>query len=119
MKTKSKRRATGAKRQARTLAYPVEFRLQVVRLSLEEGYSTALLCEQFGVSAHSVRRWVKAYRLHGAGGLEPKRQLSGRPRVAEEVRQQALEVKADHPEYGTRRKILAGTALNVFGVFFK
>jgi transposase InsO family protein len=103
MKTKPKRRATGAKRQARSLAYPVEFRLRMVKLFLEEEYRTGMLCEQFGVSAHSIQRWVKAYRLNGAEGLEPKRQLGGRPRVAEEVRQQAVVVKTDHPEYGPRR----------------
>jgi transposase InsO family protein len=103
MKTKSKRLAAGAKRQARTLAYPVEFRLRMVKLFVEERYSAGLLREQFGVSAHSIQRWVKVYRLHGAEGLEPKRALGGKPRVAEEVRQQALEVKADHPEYGARR----------------
>jgi len=31
-------------------AYPAEFRLRVVRLSLEEGCSTAMLCEQFGIN---------------------------------------------------------------------
>ena len=103
MEKKSKRSATGAKRRSRSLAYPVEFRLRVVRLFLEEEYSTAVLCEQFGISAHSVKRWVKAYRLQGAEGLEPKRQSGGKPRVAEEVVRQTLEVKADHPEYGPRR----------------
>jgi len=42
----------GPKRAYRTLAYPVEFRLGIVRLFLEEGYSTTVLREQFGVSGH-------------------------------------------------------------------
>jgi transposase-like protein len=50
----------GVKRAYRTLAYPVEFRLRMVRLFLEEGYSTTLLCEQFGVSGHSIHRWARA-----------------------------------------------------------
>jgi transposase InsO family protein len=45
----------------------------MVRFFLEEGYSTALLREQFGVSGHSIQRWVRAYRDRGAEGLEPKR----------------------------------------------
>jgi transposase InsO family protein len=46
---------------------------------------------------------VKAFRLHGAAGLEPKRPVRRKSRVAEEVRQQAVEVKREHPEYGPRR----------------
>jgi transposase-like protein len=103
MKTKPKRPAAGAKRGARTLAYPVEFRLPMVRLFLEEGYGTGLLREQFGASSHSTQRWVKAYRAHGAEGLEPKRPLGAKSRVPDEVRQQAVAVKKDHPEYGARR----------------
>jgi len=50
MKKKKKRSSPRAKKAARTLAYSVEFRLRMVRLFLEEGYSTALIREQFGVS---------------------------------------------------------------------
>jgi len=100
MKKKSKRRATGARKGCRTLAYPMEFRLLMVRLFLEEGYSTQLLREEFGVSSHSIQRWVKAYRLHGADGLVPKRQLGSKSRVPDEVRRQAVAVKKNHPENG-------------------
>jgi transposase-like protein len=82
----------------------LEFRLRIVKLYLEEGYSPKLLVEQFEISTHSIQRWVKAFRLHGAAGLEPKRPVSRKSRVAEEVRQQAVGVKAAHPEYGPRRK---------------
>ena len=69
----SKSPTTRAKRKSRTLAFPVEFRLRIVKFYLEEGYSPKLLVEQFGISTHSIQRWVRAYRLHGAAGLEPKR----------------------------------------------
>jgi transposase InsO family protein len=98
-----KRPASRAKRKSRTLAFPVEFRLRVVKLYLEEGYSPRLLVEQFGISTHSIQRWVKAFRLRGAEGLEPKGCVSRKSRVAEEVRQQAVAVKQEHPEYGPRR----------------
>ena len=107
MKSQSKRGATGAKRATRTLAYPVEFRLRMVKLFFEEGYSTGLLVEQFRISSHSIQRWVRAYRLKGAEGLEPKRLLCSKSRVADEHREQAVEVKADNPEYGARRIIFA------------
>jgi len=103
MASTSKSPATRAKRKSRTLAFPVEFRLRIVKLYLEEGYSPKLLVEQFGISTHSIQRWVKAFRLHGAVGLEPKRAVSRKSRVADEVRQQAVAVKREHPEYGPRR----------------
>jgi transposase len=103
MTSTSKGAATRAKRKSRTLAFPVEFRLRIVKLFLEEGYSARLLVEQFGISTHSVQRWVRAYRLHGEAGLEPKVPAGRISRVPEEVRQQAVAVKAEHPEYGARR----------------
>jgi len=103
MASTSKRPAARAKRKSRPLAFPVEFRLRIVKLHLEEGYSHKLIVEQFGISTHSIQRWVKAYRLHGAAGLEPQRPVSRKRRVADEVRQQAVVVKGEHPEYGPRR----------------
>jgi len=103
MKRASKSPATVGTRRGRSLAYPVEFRLRIVKLFLEEGYSTRLLVEEFGISTHSVERWVKAYRLKGAEGLVPKCSVGGKRRVPDEVRQQAVALKAEHPEYGPRR----------------
>ena len=103
MKKRKKRSSSRSKRKARTLAYPVEFRLRLVRLYLEEQYSASLLREEFGVSAHSVQRWVKAYRQWGVEGLEPKRPTGGKSRVPRQVRQRMVEIKTEHPEYGPRR----------------
>ena len=103
MASTSKSPATRGKRKSRTAAFPLAFRLRIVKLYLEEGYSPKLLVEQFGISTHSVQRWVKAFRLHGAAGLEPKRPVSRKSRVAEEVRQQAVAGDADQ-----RRQQVAG-----------
>jgi transposase InsO family protein len=75
----------------------------MVRLFLEEGYSKALLCEQFGVSAHSIQRWVLAYRRYGAQGLEPKKSTGGKSRIPAGIRQKMVNLKKVHPEYGPRR----------------
>jgi transposase len=75
----------------------------VVRLFLEEGYSTRMLAEQFGISHHSVQRWVKAYRHNRAAGLEPKRRSGGASRVQNKARKKMVAVKRSHPEYGPRR----------------
>ena len=103
MKAKKKKPSAGRKKGSRTWAYPVEFRLRVVRLYLEEGYSVSLLSEEFGISTHSVRRWVAAYRRSGVAGLEPKPRPGGKTSVTPEVRQRMVTVKKAHPEYGPRR----------------
>ena len=103
MKRRAKSGTSRAKRPGRTLAYPVEFRLRMVRLFLEEGYSAKVLGEQFGVSCHSIHRWVRAYRGQGAEGLEPKRHTGGSSRQSSEVRQRVINLKKEHPEYGPRR----------------
>jgi len=103
MKKKKKKSSTSAKRGSRTWAYPVEFRLRIVKLSLEEEYSTSLLSEQFGISRSAIRRWVRLYREGGVEGLEIKPRAGGNTRVTPEVRQRMVAVKKAHPEYGPRR----------------
>ena len=103
MKRKKKKRSARRKKVPRTKAYPVEFGLRIVRLFLEEGYSAALLCEQFGISAHSIRRWVVAYRQRGVEGLEPKPRSGGKNKVPSEICKQMVAAKKAHPEYGSRR----------------
>jgi len=104
MKKRKKSVARRVKKPRRTLAYPVEFRLRMIRLYLEEGYSTGVLKEEFGVSAHSINRWVRAYRENGASGLEPKpRTGGGKSRQPASVRRQVVKLKKEHPEYGARR----------------
>ncbi|MGD8543398.1 MAG: IS481 family transposase [Desulfobacteraceae bacterium] len=102
--TKKKTKNAGSTRKGgRTWAYPVEFRLRIVKLFLEEGYSAALISAEFGISKHSILRWVSAYRQGGVEGLTPKPRPGGRPSVTPEIRERAIAVKQAHPEYGPRR----------------
>ena len=103
MTKKKKKRSSRGKRSTRTWAYPVEFRLRIVKFSLEEGYSTALLSEQFGISKSAIRRWIRMYRQGGVEGLEIKRRTGTPPRVPPEVSQRMVAMKKAHPEYGPRR----------------
>jgi hypothetical protein len=50
MGKRGKSRGRVGKAKGRTRPYPYEFRIKMVRLYLEEGYSTTVLREQFGVS---------------------------------------------------------------------
>ena len=100
-KRKSKSRVGNAKR--RTRPYPFEFRIKMVRLYLEEGYSAMVLRDQFGVSGHSVQRWVKAYREQGSDGLIAKLRTGTKPKLSGSVKHQIVGIKKKHPEYGPRR----------------
>ena len=93
----------GKTAKRKTRPYPYEFRIKMVRLYLEEGYSARVLREQFGVSSHSVQRWTKAYRRQGAEGLVAKLGPGAKPRMPEEVKGRILGMKKRHPEYGPRR----------------
>ena len=103
MGKKTKTKTGVGKARRRTRAYPHEFRLQIVRLYLEEGYTTSVLREQFGVSCHSVQRWAKAYRRQGAEGLVPKLPPGAKPKITEAIKNRIVGVKTSHPEYGPRR----------------
>jgi transposase-like protein len=94
----SRRESGGPKRAYRTLTYPVEFRLRMVELYREEGYSTKMPREQFEFSGSSIHRRAWAYRLYGAEGLEPKRRVAAKSRVPAEARRKVVGLKKAHPE---------------------
>lgn len=75
----------------------------MVRLYLEEGYSTSVLQEHFGVSGHSVVRWVKAYREQGTEGLIAKPRTGLKSKLNKTVKDRIVKMKKKHPEYGPRR----------------
>jgi transposase len=103
MKKKGTNKSRAGKAKPRTRPYPYEFRIKMVRLYLEEGYSTTVLQEQFGVSGHSVMRWVKAYREQGTEGLIGKPRTGAKPKLSGSVKHQIVGIKKKHPEYGPRR----------------
>ena len=100
-RVKSKGRV--GKARPRSQPYSQEFRIKMVRLYLEEGYSTTVLREQFGVSSHSVHRWARLYRQQGTEGLVCKLRTGAKPRMSDEVKGRVLGMKKKHPEYGPRR----------------
>jgi len=103
MRKKSKRKSGVGKGKPRTRPYPYEFRIKMVRLYLEEGYSTTVLRDMFGVSSHSVVRWAKDYRERGTEGLVGKLRTGSKPKMTETVKRRIVGMKKKHPEYGPRR----------------
>jgi transposase len=126
---KKKRKAGEDRNRPRTRAYPVEFRLRIVKLFQEEGYSVALISEEFGISHHSIRRWVRAYRRGGVDGLTPKPRPGGKPCVKPEIQERVIAVKKTRnlrstiilnhlPLYDLNRGIHRGTDLRYCSYFF-
>ena len=85
--------------------YPIELRLKLVKLRLEEGYSLQLLCQESGVSQSALSKWILGYQQHGEAGLQPLigRRKAGAPKVAAAVKAQITALKQQHPHFGVKR----------------
>jgi transposase InsO family protein len=86
-------------------AYSVEFRLKVVKLHLEEGYSVADLADEFGCGKSTAGTWVKLYREHGEQGLYAPGTLKKKvvKPLNSSLKSQIIELKKDDPQRGVRR----------------
>jgi len=63
--------------------YSKEFKLQAVKMKIDQGYSYEAIVQATGIDRSMIKRWVKNYQAIGEAGLEERRgQMSvGRPRV--------------------------------------
>jgi transposase len=52
--------------------YPEEFKIEVVKLITERGYSVAKVASRIGVSQHSLYAWLKRYSLSRLRGSNAK-----------------------------------------------
>lgn len=99
-----KKRTRTKKRGKSSGRYSFEFRLQVVRMYLEEQYPVPLICSGTGVGRSTISAWVKKYRTLGEDGLRPKTStLKRKSRINTAVKRKIVDVKKTHPEYGSRR----------------
>ncbi len=55
------------------MKYQTEFKLEVVKSSLDGDGGAKLLARVWSVPEEKIRTWVSHYRLHGIDGLRPKR----------------------------------------------
>jgi transposase InsO family protein len=85
--------------------FPVEFRLRVVTLFLEEGYSYAMLAEEFGCGKSTISKWVKLYREHGEAGLSNPctRHVKSRKQLNHNLQTKIIELKKEDPQRGIKR----------------
>jgi len=78
--------------------------LQCVRLCEEESYPRTYVSEQGNVSVKTLANWIKRYRDNGEDGLKDKpRGKRGRAQVHREVKDKIIEIKKEHPIFGSRK----------------
>ena len=84
---------------------PVEVRHKAVQLVIQEGLPYKLVAAEVGVSADSIRDWVKRYQSLGEAGLAPG--VGGPPpgklKLPGAVHEAIAAVQQAHPAFGVRR----------------
>ena len=86
-------------------SFPAEFRIRVVKLFLEEGYSIDMLSEEFKCSKSSILKWIKAYREHGESGLHRPNTCTSKAHkgLDPNLKSKIIEQKKDDPQRGIKR----------------
>jgi transposase InsO family protein len=85
--------------------YPVELRRKAVKLHVEEGLPLKLIAEEMGVTAETLRDWVRRYQQAGEAGLTPRPTCPGKRKaqLPAAVHQAIVGLKRQHPTFGVRR----------------
>lgn len=85
--------------------YPVELRLKLVKLRLEEGYPSELVAREAGINQSTLYKWILCYQQHGEAGLQPRicGSKAGVPKMAAAVKAQIIALKQQYPHFGVKR----------------
>jgi len=98
--------STNKKKNARK-SYPASYKLKLVKLHEEEGYSYKYLSEQTGVGQSTITRWASQYRKDGPDCFKEKRSAKKVPNKtlseAPAVREKIIEIKQEYPVFGIQR----------------
>ena len=83
----------------------VRLRLQAVKQHLERGVRAADVCELFGISPRTLKRWCHNYREEGVEGLryESRRPHRSPNRVHGNLVHRVLQLRRKHPAWGAMR----------------
>jgi len=86
-------------------SFPAEFRIRVVKLFIEEGYTIGMLSEEFGCGQSTISSWIKIYRERGESGLDRPSTRSGKVRkvLNPNLKAKIIELKKDDSQRGVRR----------------
>lgn len=81
----------------------VEQRLEFVRLAGQQGVSLAELCRRFGISRVTGYKWLERAGAGQALTDRSRRPQSSPRRTAEEITEQVLSLRRQHPAWGGRK----------------
>lgn len=85
-------------------SYTFEFRLRVVKLHLEEGFSYDFIEQETGAKRNTICHWVIKYRKEGEEGLRCKRRFNGKKsKIPNAVREKIIEEKKKNKDNGVRK----------------
>ena len=83
----------------------VEVRIKAVLFHAEDLKETKDICEMYGISERTLRRWARAYKDGGLQALEPRKpgpKHSGHS-IPTMLEQRIVRLKQKHPSWGARR----------------
>ena len=103
------RRQAGEARKELALSRDAQHRLKVVRWHLDHGENVSLTSRHTGHSRTSVQAWLKAYRAHGAAGLEDRSHRPHhcrQPTWSAELEERVLALREQFPRWGKDKLVV-------------
>jgi transposase InsO family protein len=82
--------------------YSAEFKLEIVKKSLEESIPISIIVQECRVSEGTIRSWVRAYRLTGKAGLTHPFTRK-KPNLPTPVKEKIIAIKQANPLFGIKR----------------
>ena len=104
---RSKPRGPGKKVKGSRRQFSKSFKLQVVKMGVEDGLPVGIICKECDIDHSTYYRWVRKYRTGGEGALAFRSSRSGESPNYPQVSQAIVTVKKEHPEFGIRRIVSA------------
>lgn len=83
----------------------MNLKMQFVADWLRGGYGVSDLARGYGISRKTAYKWIRRYQEEGAGGLQERSRAPHHcsHAVAEDVAEQIVAVKKDHPSFGPKK----------------
>ena len=107
MVERSKVRGPGKKVKGSRRQFSKSFKLRVVKMGVEDGLPTGIICKECDIDHSTYYRWVRKYRTGGEEALGFRSSGSKEPCVPPQVSKAIVRVKKEHPEFGIRRIVSA------------